>query len=42
MGSPGRNAGLLYWIDGIATDTRGNVYTGEVSTGKRVQKFVLQ
>ena len=42
IGSPGRNAGQLYWIDGIATDTRGNVYTGEVSTGKRVQKFVLQ
>ena len=42
FGSPGRNAGQLYWIDGIATDSRGNVYTGEVSTGKRVQKFVLQ
>lgn len=42
FGSPGRNAGQLYWIDGIATDSVGNVYTGEVLTGKRVQKFVLQ
>lgn len=41
FGSPGRNAGQLYWIDGIATDSVGNVYTGEVLTGKRVQKFVL-
>ena len=39
--SPGRNAGQLYWIDGIATDSQGNVYTGEVLTGKRVQKFIL-
>lgn len=42
FGSPGRNAGQLYWIDGIATDSVGNVYTGEVLTGKRVQKFVLK
>ena len=42
IGSPGRNAGQLYWIDGIATDSQGNLYTGEVSTGKRVQKFVPQ
>ena len=42
FGSPGRNAGQLYWIDGIAIDSAGNVYTGEVLTGKRVQKFVPQ
>jgi len=41
FGSPGRNAGQLYWIDGIASDSQGNIYTGEVLTGKRVQKFVL-
>jgi len=41
IGSPGRNAGQLYWIDGVATDSVGNIYTGEVLTGKRVQKFVL-
>jgi len=23
----------------VATDSKGNVYTGEVDTGKRVQKF---
>jgi hypothetical protein len=22
-------------------DSRGNIYTGEVDTGKRVQKFIL-
>ena len=42
FGSPGRNAGQFYWIDGIASDSQGNIYTGEVLTGKRVQKFVLQ
>jgi hypothetical protein len=26
----------------IATDSLGNIYTGEVRTGKRVQKFVLE
>jgi hypothetical protein len=41
FGSPGRNAGQLYWIDGIASDSQGNLYTGEVLTGKRVQKFEL-
>ena len=41
FGSPGRNAGQLYWIDGIASDSQGNLYTGEVLTGKRAQKFVL-
>ena len=42
FGSPGRNAGQFYWIDAIASDSQGNIYTGEVLTGKRVQKFVLQ
>lgn len=42
FGSPGRNAGQFYWIDAITTDSNGNIYTGEVLTGKRVQKFVLQ
>ena len=40
FGSPGRNAGQFYWIDVIASDSQGNIYTGEVLTGKRVQKFV--
>ena len=42
FGSPGRSAGQFYWIDGIASDSQGNIYTGEVLTGKRAQKFVLQ
>jgi hypothetical protein len=25
----------------VATDSRGNVYTGEVDTGKRVQRFMV-
>jgi len=41
IGSPGRNAGQFHWIDGIAMDSLGNIYTGEVDDGKRVQKFVL-
>jgi hypothetical protein len=35
-------AGQFFWIDAIATDSFGNIYTGEVWTGKRVQKFILQ
>ena len=42
VGRPGRMAGEFFWIDAIATDSLGNVYTGEVRTGKRVQKFVLK
>ena len=42
VGSPGRMAGQFYWIDAIATDSQGNIYTGEVRTGKRAQKFVLK
>ena len=42
IGSPGRMAGQLHWIDGIAMDSLGHIYTGEVDDGKRVQKFVLQ
>jgi hypothetical protein len=40
IGSNGRMAGQFHWIDGIATDSKGNIYTGEVETGKRIQKFV--
>jgi hypothetical protein len=34
------NAGMLHWIDAIVVDSKGNVYTGEVEDGKRVQKFI--
>src|SRR5262245_49092659 len=40
IGDNGRMAGQFHFIDGVATDSKGNVYTGEVETGKRVQKFV--
>jgi hypothetical protein len=42
VGSPGRMAGQFFWIDAIASDSMGNIYTGEVNSGKRVQKFVLK
>jgi sugar lactone lactonase YvrE len=41
IGDNGRIVGQFHWIDGIAMDSHGNIYTGEVDTGKRVQKFVL-
>src|SRR5215510_3284111 len=34
--------GGFHWLHMVATDSKGNVYTGEVDTGKRVQRFVLQ
>ena len=40
FGGNGRYAGQLHWVDPIAVDSKGNVYTGEVEDGKRVQKFV--
>jgi hypothetical protein len=41
IGDNGRMAGQFHWIDAIAIDSHGNLYTGEVDTGKRVQKFIL-
>ena len=41
FGGNGRYAGQLHWIDAVATDSKGNVYTGEVEDGKRIQKFIL-
>ena len=42
FGYSGRNAGGFHWLHMIATDSKGNIYTGEVDTGRRIQKFVLQ
>ena len=39
FGRNGRMAGEFHWVHNIATDSRGNVYTSEVDTGKRVQRF---
>jgi len=41
IGDNGRMAGQFHWIDAIAIDSKGNMYTGEVDSGKRVQKFIL-
>ena len=42
MGHNGRNAGQFHWVHQIVSDSQGNLYTGEVDTGKRIQKFVRQ
>jgi DNA-binding beta-propeller fold protein YncE len=39
FGDGGRYPGLFYAVGSVAVDSRGNVYTGEGSEGKRVQKW---
>ncbi len=39
-GRPGRNAGEFHWLHAAKFDSRGNLYTGEVDTGKRLQRWV--
>jgi DNA-binding beta-propeller fold protein YncE len=39
FGRSGRQAGQFHWVHALAVDSKGNVYTGEVDSGKRVQKF---
>jgi len=39
-GHSGRNAGQFHWVHQIASDSDGNLYTGEVDNAKRIQKFV--
>jgi len=39
-GHSGRNAGQFHHVHEVVSDSDGNLYTGEVETGKRVQKFV--
>jgi len=41
FGHNGRNAGQFHWVHAMAVDKLGNVYTAEVDTGKRIQKFKL-
>lgn len=41
IGRIGRQAGQFTWLHSIATDSDGNLYTAEVGTGRRIQKFVL-
>jgi DNA-binding beta-propeller fold protein YncE len=39
FGDGGRQPGQFYAVNTIATDSKGNIYTGETYEGKRVQKF---
>jgi WD40 repeat protein len=39
FGRSGRQAGQFHWVHALAVDSKGNLYTGEVDNGKRVQKF---
>jgi len=40
IGRPGRQAGEFHWLHTLAVDSRGNIYTGEVDSGQRIQKFL--
>jgi hypothetical protein len=40
MGHMGENGGQFFGLHMIAVDSKGNVYTGEVFQGERVQRFV--
>ena len=40
FGRNGRQAGEFHWVHNVAIDSRGNIFTTEVDTGKRIQKFV--
>jgi sugar lactone lactonase YvrE len=40
LGSMGQNGGLFFGLHMIAVDSKGNIYTGEVFNGERVQRFV--
>ena len=40
IGRSGKQVGEFHWVHAVAVDSQGNLYTGEVSTGERVQKFL--
>lgn len=40
FGSRGENGGQFFGLHMIAVDSQGNIYTGEVLNGERVQRFV--
>ena len=39
FGRNGRMAGQFHWVHNIAIDSKGNLFTAEVDTGKRLQRF---
>jgi len=41
FGRNGRYPGQFIWLHSVDVDSQGNVYTTEVSTGRRVQRFVI-
>ncbi|MFB0612372.1 hypothetical protein [Aurantiacibacter poecillastricola] len=41
FGRNGRYPGQFIWLHSVDVDSMGNVYTTEVSTGRRVQRFVM-
>jgi hypothetical protein len=40
MGTLGENGGQFFGLHMIAVDSKGIIYTGEVSQGERVQRFL--
>ncbi len=42
FGDGGRQPGEFYAVDGVATDSKDNLYTVETYEGKRLQKFTYQ
>lgn len=40
LGRSGRMAGDFHWLHQVSVDSKGNIYTAEVDTGKRIQKFI--
>jgi DNA-binding beta-propeller fold protein YncE len=42
FGTGGRQPGQFFGVHSIAVDSKGNIYTTETYTGKRLQKFVLK
>ena len=41
FGGNGRYPGQFIWLHSVDVDSHGNVYTSEVNTGRRVQRFVF-
>ncbi len=40
LGRSGRMPGEFHWLHQVSLDSNGNIYTGEVDTGKRIQRFL--
>ena len=40
LGRTGRGAGEFHYLHQVSVDSKGNIYTGEVDTAKRIQKFL--